>query len=85
MVSVLSASLVAVPALRRVEPVSTSGPTASAMTTRAAAAGTSGLQVTSAVAAPRLRASCKAARTNGVTPLAAMPTTMSPGRTRLRI
>ena len=85
MVSVLSASLVAVPALSRVEPVSTSGPTASAITTRAAEAGTSGLQVTSAVAAPRLRASFKAARTNGVTPLAAMPTTMSPGRTRLRI
>jgi len=74
-----------VPAFSRVEPVSNLGPTARAITTRGRTGRHVGVAVTSAVAAPRFRASFSAARTNGVTPLAAMPTTMSPGRTRLRI
>src|SRR5262249_50504889 len=84
-VMVLSASLVAVPALSRVEPASTSGPTRSAITRLAAPRGTSGLHVTSTDSAPRRRASASAARTNGVTPLAAMPTTASLRRARRRV
>src|SRR5215468_4849707 len=79
-VSVLSASFVAVPALSRVEPASTSGPTRRAITKAAAPRGTPGLHVTSTESAPRRRASASAARTKRVTPLAAMPTTTSPAR-----
>ena len=84
-VSVLSTSFVAVPALSRVEPASTSGPTASAMTMPARRAATTGLHVTSTVARPARRATRRAPRTNGVTPLAAIPTTTSPARARRRI
>src|SRR3989442_986406 len=82
-VRVLRTSFVAVPALSRVEPASTSGPGAGAMTTSARASRVGGgLQATSTVRAPRRRAVASAARTNGVTPLAETPTTTSPGRTR---
>src|SRR3989442_300439 len=83
-VRVLRTSFVAVPALSRVEPASTSGPGAGAMTTSARASRVGGgLQATSTVRAPRRRAVASAARTNGVTPLAETPTTTSPGRTRV--
>src|SRR5438552_36563 len=83
-VRVLRTSFVAVPALSRVEPASTSGPGAGAMTTSARASRVGGgLQATSTVRAPRRRAAASAARTNGVTPLAETPTTTSPGRTRV--
>ena len=86
-VRVLSTSLVAVPALSRVEPASTSGPGARAITSgarRARARSAAGLHATSTVRAPRRRASASAPRTNGVTPLAETPTTTSPARTRPR-
>ena len=51
---------------------------------RAALRATLGLHVTSTVSAPRLLASARPARTKGVTPLAAMPTTASPTRARAR-
>src|SRR5262245_42145223 len=86
-VSVLSTSLVAVPALRRVDPATTSGPGSSATVivprgtpSRAAR----GLHATSTVAAPARRAAASAPRTNGVTALAETPTTASPSRTRAR-
>ena len=57
-VSVLSASLVAVPALSRVDPARISGPTAERdHDARGSSAAPSGLQVTSTVTAPRRRAS----------------------------
>src|SRR5947207_12777067 len=78
-VSVLRTSLVAVPALSRVEPASTSGPVAGATTTSAREPrAVVGLHATSTVRAPRRRAAASAARTNGVTPLAETPTTASP-------
>src|SRR5262249_57729482 len=98
-VSVLSTSLVAVPALSRVDPASTSGPGAGAITTsiqvfvrRRDAPAPEGLprgrpaalQVTSTVFAPRPRAAVNAPRTNGVTPLAETPTTTSPEPARAR-
>src|SRR5581483_6729691 len=68
----------AVPALSRVEPVSTSGPTLGAITIVAnRAIGMRVLDVTATVIAPRLRAYRKALSTYGVVPLAAIPTTMS--------
>src|SRR6266849_3110488 len=75
----LSTSLVAVPALRRVEPVSTSGPTMGLMIASHVAARTFGgvEQVTRTVLAPRVWARESAIRTYGVVPLAAMPTTTS--------
>ena len=85
MVRVLSTSLVAVPAFIRVEPVTTSGPTSTRMVasqvSRSSLGGSE--QVTIAVRAPRVCARESAARTNGVVPLAAMPTTTSSGPTRL--
>src|SRR5204863_9571528 len=82
-VSVLRTSLVAVPALSRVEPASTSGPVAGATTTSAREPrAVVGLHATSTVRAPRRRAAASAARTNGVTPRAETPTTAAPGRTR---
>src|SRR5207249_3064146 len=89
-VRVLSTSFVAVPALSRVEPASTSAPGPGAMTTMAPNAravrprSTAGLHATSTVPAPRRRASARAAAANGVTPLAETPTTTSPGLTRAR-
>src|SRR5438552_6349353 len=95
-VKVFKTSLVAVPALRRVEPASTSGPVAGEIRTcvlrgpepelrprRSAAAGPA-LHATRTVAAPRWRDASSAASTNGVTPLAETPTTTSPARTRAR-
>ena len=89
-VRVLSTSFVAVPALSRVEPASTSAPGPGAMTTMAPNAravrprSTAGLHATSTVPAPRRRASARAAAANGVTPLAETPTTTSPRLTRAR-
>ena len=82
-VIVLSASLVAVPALSRVEPVTTSGPTGIASITSTVAAISAGgvLQVRNAVRAPSSRERARAARTNGVVPLAAMPITTSRSET----
>src|SRR2546428_812851 len=60
------------------------GPMRSGMTMGAALRATLGLHVTSTVSAPRLLASARPARTKGVTPLAAMPTTASRARARAR-
>src|SRR6267142_1261288 len=76
-VSVLSTSLVAVPALSRVEPARTSGPGAGAMTTFALTP-RARLHVTITVRAPARRAAASPPRTNRVTPLADTPTTTSP-------
>ena len=78
-VSRLSTSLVAVPALRRVEPVTTSGPTGTVMQTSQVSRISCGgsVQLRKTVRAPRVCARPSAARTNGVVPLAAMPTTTS--------
>ena len=80
---VLSTSFVAVPAFIRVEPVSASGPTLGRMTTSQVSASCLGgsEQETSTVFAPIVWARDRAARTNGVVPLAAMPTTTSRGVT----
>ena len=77
-VSMFSTILVAVPALSRVDPVSTSGPTLGAMIRstkfwRSAP----GQQVTKMMRRPLLRARVSAPRTNGVRPLAETPTTTS--------
>ena len=78
-VSVLSASLVAVPAFIRVDPVTTSGPVRMTMVTSQRSSSSSGgsEQVRKTVRAPRACARAKAPRTKGVVPLAAMPTTTS--------
>ena len=83
-VSVLSTSLVAVPAFIRVEPVTTSGPTGTVMQTSQVSRSSRGgsEQETSPVRAPSVCARASAARTKGVVPLAAMPTTTSSGPTR---
>ena len=84
-VKVFSTSLVAVPALSRVDPASTSGPVIGRIRTSASTLpGQLGLQLIRTVPAPRRRAASSAARANGVTPLAEMPTTTSPRRTRAR-
>src|ERR1051325_6470588 len=72
---VLRTSLVAVPAFRRVEPVSTSGPVIGLITTSHVSARTLGgvAQVRSTVLAPSVCALPSAARTYGVVPLAAIP------------
>ena len=78
----LSTSFCAVPALRRVEPVTTSGPTATSIgcsTTALSSAPV--LHDRPTVRAPSSRARPSAAITNGVRPLAAMPTTASPAVT----
>src|SRR4051794_38605564 len=84
-------TLVAVPALRRVDPAITSGPVSRATTTSANDAPLVGpwatlrpAQVTKIVAARRKRAYSRAARTNGVTPDAATPHTTSAGPTAAR-
>src|SRR5262245_2814602 len=99
-VSVLRTSLVAVPALSRVEPARTSGPGAGEMTTSIEPRARSAedwrlregrrdeapveLHVTSTVLAPARRAAASAALTKGVTPLADTPTTTSPAPARAR-
>src|SRR5438874_2369351 len=80
-VSVLSTSLVAVPALSRVEPARTSGPGAGAMTTFALTP-RARLHVTITVRAPARRAAASPPRTSGVTPRADTPPTTSPARAR---
>ena len=82
-VSMFSTSLVAVPAFRRVEPVSASGPTLGRITTSHVAVSCAGgsEQESSAVRAPSVWARVNALRTNGVVPLAAIPTTTSRGVT----
>ena len=76
----LSTSFWAVPAFIRVEPASTSGPVSTPTCTSASAASSaSGLALTSTVWAPTRRASRSAPATYGVRPLAASPTTTSPG------
>ena len=76
----LHTSLVAVPALSRVDPVSTSGPTTGSTQMSATARMASGgsVQAISTVRAPRSRARVSAPRTKGVVPDAAMPHTTSP-------
>ncbi len=83
---VLSTSLVAVPAFIRVEPVSASGPTFGRISTSHVSTRTFGgsEQERRPVAAPIVWARDSAARTNGVVPLAAMPSTKSGGDTRAR-
>ena len=82
-VMVLSTSLVAVPAFMRVEPVTTSGPTSTTMHTSTLSRMPRGgsEQVKNPVRAPSSRACSRAARTYGVVPLAAMPSTKSAGPT----
>lgn len=79
-------NLVAVAALRRVEPAITSGPTRGAIriSTRERR-GELRLQATKTVRAPLFFASRRAAATKGVIPLAEIPTTTSPFRTRFLI
>ena len=78
--SMFSTSFWAVPALSRVLPAMTSGPTRGTMLRwHAASSGEAGVQATAIVAAPRARARRTAATTNGVRPLAAIPTTTSSG------
>src|SRR5690348_11275577 len=76
-------NFVAVPALRRVLPVTTSGPVMATMgmSTWAIVSGGGGEQATMAVRAPISFAYVRATRTYGVVPDAAMPTTKSPLRT----
>ena len=76
----LTASFCAVPAFRRVEPVSTSGPVSS-RTARAptSSSGVPGLFAIPQVRQPRRRACRTPSTTNGVVPLAASPTTVSSG------
>src|SRR5438270_69698 len=69
----LRAALVAEPALRRVDPVSTSGPVRMAITTSARARRPGpGAQVTRTVLRPRARAVSSAPLTKGVTALAGL-------------
>ncbi len=72
----LSTILVAVPALRRVEPAMISGPTAGAICRSTKFCSSDpGQQVTKMIFAPALRARVRPPRTNGVMPLADTPTT----------
>ncbi len=82
--SVLRTSFVAVPAFMRVDPVRASGPTFGSTRTSHVSTSTRGgsEHETSPVAAPMVCARDRAARTNGVVPLAAMPRTKSVGVTR---
>ena len=77
-VSMLSTSLVAVPALRRVDPAMTSGPTAGAIVrSTKVCSSVRGSQVTKMMRAPARRALVNAPRTNEVMPLADTPMTTS--------
>ena len=74
----LSTILVAVPALRRVDPAMTSGPTAGAMIRSTKfCSSVPGQHVTKMMRAPFLRAPVSAPRTNCVMPLAETPMTTS--------
>ena len=75
----MSTSFVAVPAFIRVDPVSASGPTLGRISTSHVSARILGgsEQETRPVTAPAVWARDRAARTNGVVPLAAMPRTKS--------
>ena len=76
----LSTSFCAVPAFRRVDPATTSGPTSGVMAiSTARASSESGVQLIPTVTAPMRRASATAPSTYGVRPLAAMPTSTSRG------
>ncbi len=73
-----STILVAVPALSRVEPAMTSGPTAGAIVRSTKVwSSVPGKQVTKMIRAPAWRARVRPPRTNGVMPLADTPTTTS--------
>ena len=77
-VSMLRTILVAVPALRRVEPAMTSGPTAGAIVRSTnVCSSVRGSQVTKMIFEPARRARVSAPRTNGVMPLADTPMTTS--------
>jgi hypothetical protein len=77
-VSMFSTIFVAVAALRRVDPVSTSGPTPGAMTRSTKFCKSApGQQVTKMMRSPLLRARVSPPRTNGVRPLAETPMTTS--------
>ena len=77
-VSMLSTSLVAVPAFRRVEPAMTSAPTPGAIVRSTnVCSSVPGSQVTKMMRAPALRARVSAPRTNCVMPLADTPMTTS--------
>jgi hypothetical protein len=77
-VSMLSTSLVAVPAFSRVEPAMISGPTAGAMIRSTKFCSSEpGQQVTKMILAPAFRARVRPPRTNGVMPLAETPITTS--------
>ncbi len=76
--TMLSTSFWAVPALSRVEPVSSSGPTTTSMPCSAAAARAEpALQASPTVRAPRSRAYVTAPTAYGVRPEAETPTTLS--------
>src|SRR5947207_14599144 len=83
---VLRTTFVAVPALRRVEPVSASGPTLGRISTSHVSTSTRGgsEHETSPVVAPIVWARDNAPRAYGVGPLAAMPSTKSAPATRAR-
>ena len=85
-VSMLSTILVAVPALSRVDPAMTSGPTAGAIVrSTKVCSSVRGSQVTKMIFEPARRARVSAPRTNCVMPLADTPMTTSflVGRSRL--
>src|SRR5712691_5514897 len=80
--SVLSTSFCAVPAFRRVEPASSSGPTTIVIArSQSAASSESGAETTQAVNARAAAAARAAPRTNGVRPPALTRTTTSSART----
>ena len=75
----LSASFVALPALSRVLPVSTSGPVSRTMRWSHPSGDSMGTHATKAVVAPHAFARRTAPRGYGVVPPAAIPTTVSSG------
>src|SRR5918994_1447022 len=78
--SVLSTSFCAVPALSRVDPATSSGPTTTSIARSASAASSDpGAQTSATVRAPAARAARTASTTYGVRPLALIPTTTSLG------
>ena len=75
---VLRTSFCAVPAFSRVEPARNSGPTTTTISwSTSAASGESGADTTAPVSAPAAAAASIAPTTNGVRPLALMPSTAS--------
>ena len=82
----LSTTFVAVPAFNRVDPVTTSGPTLNTIATSASFFSSErASQVTPMIRARAFQACVTAPRTNGVIPLAEMPTTTSLWRGRSRL